>query len=88
LLDAVPNPFNPATELSFEMASPGQVRLKVYDAAGRLVVTLLDEQFNAGRYSVNWDGGDASGRMSAAGVYLYRLEVGEYTGTKRMTLIK
>jgi len=88
LLGAVPNPFNSATKLSFEMASPGHACLKVYDTAGRRVVTLIDEHRNAGRHHVIWDGRNAMGRMSAAGVYLYRLEVGEYNETKRMTLVK
>ena len=88
LLGAVPNPFNPATKLSFEIATTGHVRLKVYDPAGRLVATLIDEHRHAGRYNVVWDGRDAAGRVSAAGVYLYRLETGGYNETKRMTLLK
>jgi len=88
LLSAVPNPFNPATKLSFEMAAAGHVRLKVYDAAGRLVATLVDEHRAAGRHQVTWDGRNAAGRMSSAGVYLYRFEVGGFSETKRIVLIK
>ena len=88
LLSAVPNPFNPSTKLFFEMAAVGHVRLDVYDVAGRLVVTLVDEQRDAGRHHVTWDGRDAAGRASATGVYLYRLETGDYTETKRMVLVK
>ena len=88
LLGAVPNPFNPSTKLSFELPVAGHARLKVYDAAGRLVATLVDEHRAAGRQDAIWDGRDASGRMSAAGVYLYRLETEDNVETKRMTLIK
>ena len=88
LLGAVPNPFNPSTKLSFEMAAAGHARLKVYDTGGRLVATLLDERRNAGRHHVIWDGRDNAGRMSSAGVYLYRLETDGYNETKRMVLIK
>ena len=70
------------------MATAGHVRLKVYDAAGRLVAILVDEHCGAGSHDVIWDGRDDTGRMSAAGVYLYRLEVGGFTETKRMVLIK
>ncbi len=83
-----PNPFNPSTKLSFELGSAGKVRLKVYDAAGRLVATLVDGYRDAGRYEVFWDGRDTAGRMSSAGVYLYRLEADGAVEAKRMLLVK
>jgi len=88
LLDAIPNPFNPKTRLSFEISSAGPVELKVYDIAGRLVAVLLDGHLDAGRHHVVWDGRDEAGRACSAGVYLYRLEAGDYCETKRMALIK
>ncbi|MBU8869498.1 MAG: T9SS type A sorting domain-containing protein [Gemmatimonadales bacterium] len=88
LLGAVPNPFNPLTKLSFEMATPGNARLKIFDAAGRLVATLVDEHREAGRHQIVWDGRDGDGRMSSAGVYLYRLEADGFIEAKRMVLIK
>ena len=83
-----PNPFNPSTKLSFDIAVAGHARLKVYDTMGRLVRNLVDEHYSEGRYEVIWNGRDNMGRMSAAGIYLYRLEVGNFTETKRMVLIK
>ena len=83
-----PNPFNPSTRLSFEIDTPGHVLLKVYDTAGRVVTTLVDEHRGPGSYHVIWDGLDHKGRMASAGVYLYRLESGDFSDTKRMTLIK
>lgn len=83
-----PNPFNPSTQLSFEIDTPNHVVLKVYDTAGRLVTTLVDEYRGPGSYRVIWDGLDDQGQMASAGVYLYRLESGAFTETKRMTLIK
>ena len=88
LFGAEPNPFNPATKLSFDIASSGHVRLKVYDTAGRLVATLVNEYCYAGNHDVIWDGRDNAGRMSSAGVYLYRLEAGGFVQTKRVTLVK
>ena len=88
LLGATPNPFNPSTKLSFEIAVAGHVRLDVYDLAGRLVATLVDETRGIGRYEEIWNGRDGAGRMLSAGTYLYRLEAGNYVETKRVTLLK
>jgi hypothetical protein len=88
LSDALPNPFDACTVLAFAVPTPGRVRLKVYDAAGRLVVTLVDEHRSAGRHEAVWDGKGADGRMSSPGIYLYRLETGTYSETKTMVLLK
>ncbi|MFT7699501.1 MAG: hypothetical protein ACI8S7_001329, partial [Candidatus Krumholzibacteriia bacterium] len=88
LVGAAPNPFNPATKLSFELAAAGTAILKVYDTSGRLVTTLMNERREAGVHEVVWQGRDAAGRTAASGVYLYRLQVGGFTETKRMTLVK
>jgi len=78
-----PNPFNPVTEISFDIPKSTLVSLTVYDALGREVETLLNEVVNAGTYKYNWD---ASSYPS--GVYLYRLTAGDFSITKKMTLIK
>ncbi len=83
-----PNPFNPATAISFEMSSAGSARLTIYDAAGHLVRTLIDGQRGAGRQTVTWNGRDDAGRSAAAGVYLYRFEAGRSVQTRSMTLVK
>ena len=83
-----PNPFNPQTKISFEMASDAHASLRIFDAAGRLVKTLVNEQRSAGIHSVNWNGRDQAGRSAAAGVYLYSFETGESVQTRRMTLVK
>ncbi len=88
LYSAVPNPLNPATEISYEMAASGHARLSIYDASGRLIRTLLDGQRDAGRHNVTWNGRDETGRAASAGVYLYRFEAGNSVQTRRMTLIK
>lgn len=78
-----PNPFNPATNIQFTVADARYVSLKVFDALGREVQTLVGEQKNPGRYSVTWDGS-----KSSSGVYYYRLTAGDYVETKRMVLVK
>lgn len=84
-----PNPFNPRTEISFGVARNGaQVALRIYDLAGRLVRTLLDEPRPQGRHTVAWDGADDHGRVVPAGVYVYRLDQDGQSLSRRMTLLK
>ena len=78
-----PNPFNPSTKINFDIPANTLVILKVYDITGNEVKTLVNEQRNAGSYSVNFSGADLS-----SGVYIYRLQAGQFTASKRMTFIK
>jgi flagellar hook assembly protein FlgD len=64
------------------------VKLTVYDVAGREVRTLSSGTREAGRYSAQWDGKDASGSKVSAGVYFYRLTAGAETLTRKMTVLK
>jgi hypothetical protein len=84
-----PNPFNPRTTITFDLARPSPAQLKVYDLAGRHVRTLVDEgSMEAGRHESVWDGRDATGREVSAGVYFYNLKAGGFEKTHRMTLVK
>jgi hypothetical protein len=87
----VPNPFNPRTELRFELARPGSVRLAVYDTRGRLVRMLVRERaLDTGLHAVVWDGIDRNHRPTASGVYFARLQVDgrEVTPVQRLVLLK
>jgi len=88
LAQNVPNPFNPSTRIEFGLAAPAQVRLRIYDAAGRLVRELANEIVPAGRHVVDWDGRNAIGVAAASGIYFYRLEAGSFTETRKMVLLK
>jgi len=88
LLQNRPNPFNPATVIRYDIAQPGQVRLRVYDLSGALVRKILNEFHDIGRYETVWRGYDDSGRQVSSGVYFYRLESSDFVDTKRMTLIR
>ncbi len=68
-----PNPFNPETAIPYDLSTAGQVRLQIFDLAGQHVITLVDEQHQAGRYEARWRGVDAKGRPVATGVYFYEL---------------
>lgn len=78
-----PNPFNPSTNIKYEIPSTGHVALRVFDMLGREVAALVNEQKQPGTYTVEWD---ASGM--ASGVYLYRLHAGGLVETKKAVVLK
>lgn len=79
-----PNPFNPSTKINFSVPERGFVTLTVYDLLGREVEKLVEKEFDAGSYSV-----DFSGEGLASGIYIYRLETGgNFTASKKMMLVK
>ncbi len=83
-----PNPFNPSTTIAYDLAAAGLVRLEIFDASGRLVRTLVNENQGAGQQQAVWDGRDEARRNLASGVYLCRLSTDDRVRTRRMTLIK
>jgi len=83
-----PNPFNPMTKISFDLATQGRVQISIFSIDGRLVKTLVDEPFSPGRHERVWQGRDNSGRTVASGTHLYRMEGPAIQQTRRMLLIK
>ena len=83
-----PNPFNPVTTMRFGLKARSAVSLRIYDPAGRLVRTLMDEPLDAGHYTEEWDGRDNEGRAAASGVYFYKLKAGAFVETKKMVLLR
>ncbi len=88
LLGNTPNPFNPQTEISFNLASDTRVKLEVYDLRGRLVRTLEDGVMTAGRNEVKWDGRNDAGHETPSGAYFYRLTGPEKTLSAKMMLVR
>jgi hypothetical protein len=84
----VPNPFNPVTVIQYQLPQQADVRLEIYNVAGKLVRTVVDGPQDAGYKSVTWDGTDQSGRKVASGVYLYRLQAADQVSQKMMVLLK
>ena len=78
-----PNPFNPSTQIQFSIAQAGFVSLKVYDMLGREVATLVHQELTPSSYSITWDATNV-----ASGVYLYKLDAGNYSVAKKMVLMK
>ncbi|MCS7014426.1 MAG: T9SS type A sorting domain-containing protein, partial [Chloroherpetonaceae bacterium] len=79
-----PNPFNPTTNIRYSIQQTGLVTLKVYDLLGREVATLVNEVQPPGNYEVQFN---ASTRTSS-GIYIYRLQSGNFTRTMKMMLVK
>ena len=83
-----PNPFNNATAIRFEVPREGAVELVVYNLMGQRVAVLVAEELAAGAHRVTWNGRDENGRELASGMYLYRLQAGERTQTRKLLLLQ
>ncbi len=83
-----PNPFNANTTIKYSLPNDGKVTILVYNILGQRVITLVDGEKPAGEHTVIWDGKNASGNSVASGVYFYRIQFGNQTQIKRMTLLK
>jgi len=83
-----PNPFNPVTNIRFQLTRAGRIKMAVYDLQGRRVTMLADGHYAAGPHTATWKGTDSRDRAVGAGVYFLRLESGEGTATQKMVLVK
>ena len=83
-----PNPYNPVTQITYQLPQPGVVSLKIYNVQGQLVRTLVNEYKPAGAHSISWNGRSDLGMEVSSGIYFYRIQAGKFTETKRMVLIK
>lgn len=83
-----PNPFNPETQISYQIMEQGEVQLVIYNALGQQVNTLVQESQEAGVYRVSWNGKDDLGRSVSSGVYFYQLTSNGLVETRRMLLLK
>lgn len=92
LMQNHPNPFNPSTNIRFNIPdnfTDGiQVHLRIYNLMGQLVKTLVDEQRFPGEYTARWDGRDQRHESVSSGIYIYQLVAGEFKMTKRMLFLK
>lgn len=83
-----PNPFNPETKITYQLAAAGFTTLKIYDLLGREIKTLVNKEQHSGSYTVTWDGTDNSGIIMPSGIYLYTLTAGNVVNSKKMVLLK
>ncbi len=83
-----PNPFNPSTQINFQIAKTQDVSLKIYNLKGELVKELVNEKMNEGSHSAQWDGTDSFGNQVSSGTYFYKLSAGIFSQTNKMVLLK
>ena len=83
-----PNPFRMRATIAFEIATPALTTVRVFDASGRLVRTLLDRQLEPGRYSLEWDGAGLDGEPTGAGIYFCQFRSGTASETQRITFVR
>jgi hypothetical protein len=83
-----PNPFNPVTSIRFTLDRTEMVSLKIYDASGKLVKSLVDRSMIPGSYVEEWDGRDDHGNAVSSGLYFYRLVAGQRSISKKAILLK
>jgi hypothetical protein len=88
-----PNPFNPETAIRFEIPVAGKVTLKIYNALGQEVITLVNASREPGKYAVTWNGRDRAGNRVPSGIYFYQLKVQDgsrvlFRQVRKMTLMK
>ncbi len=88
LAQNVPNPFNPTTEIAYELAKPGYVGLVIFNTSGKVVRTLVNRFESAGPHVAGWDGTSDEGDKLPSGIYFYRLTTDDTVELRRMTMIR
>lgn len=83
-----PNPFNPETKIRFETPKRSRVQIRIYNALGQQVRSLVDEVVGAGRHEVRWNGEDDSGRLVGSGVYICHMDADEFIAHRTMIFLK
>ena len=87
-LSVHPNPFNPRTKISFSIDHPQNVKLCIYDMAGKRIAVLASREFETGFHSMEWQGKDLQGRAVASGTYLLRMSTDERVTSEKMMLVR
>jgi len=83
-----PNPFNPQTDIRFQMPIQAQVTIKIYNMLGKEIRTLIDGKREPGFYTVSWNGDNNIGKKVASGVYLYMIKANHFVQVRKMLLMK
>lgn len=83
-----PNPFNPTTVIRFDLPKAENVTLELFNILGQKIRTLIDRRLSAGTYNISFDGRGDDKKPLASGIYLYRLEAGQFSQSRTMMLLK
>ena len=88
LSGAFPNPFNPVTEIKFDVAEKSDVEIAVFDVNGKKRATIVSDEMETGNYSIRWNGTDSDGNELPAGVYFCRMKAGEFSAKTKLYIVK
>ncbi len=88
LFQNYPNPFNITTRINFHLPEKSKVKLEIYNLRGELVRTLIDQEKEPGQYKIEWNGKNDSDAVVASGIYIYRIQAGNWEAARRLALIK
>jgi len=83
-----PNPFNPETSISFQVPKTSHIKIDVFNLLGQHIRTLVDEKKSPESYQIIWNGFDDQGQAVSSGVYLYKMQAGDFTAIKKMALVR
>ena len=83
-----PNPFNPTTQIRYDLPKENIVNITIYDVMGRNIRTLMNMNQKAGYHSIQWDAKNDVGEIVAGGMYIYTIQAGDFRATKKMVLLK
>jgi len=82
------NPFNPSTTIKFDLSEASEVTLNIYNMKGQLVRQLLNEKLSAGSHSFTWDAKNDQAQQLSSGLYVSRLQAGDFVQHRKMLLIR
>lgn len=88
LMQNFPNPFNPVTTIRYQLPDPSDVQLEIYNMLGQRVRVLVNEVKEAGYHMVEWDGRNNSGQTVPSGIYIYRIQAGDFSAERMMIFLK
>ena len=88
LNNAYPNPFNPSTTISFDIAETAFVNIEIYNIRGQRVKSLVTQEIKPGRYNVVWQGKNDNNRTVSSGIYFYKMQAGKYTKINKVLMMK
>jgi hypothetical protein len=83
-----PNPFNPITSIRFDLPISGHTTIDIYNVLGQKVKTLINSHIEIGRHKITWNGQNQYGTSLGSGIYIYRIQAGRYSQTRKMILLK
>ena len=83
-----PNPFNPETTIRFALPEASHVEITIYNTRGQIIHRLVSQNYPVGEHAMKWDGQNDLGADVASGTYLYKIQAGEFTATRKMALVR